>query len=838
MRQGPDSAMAAHLRGETTYIDDLPEPRNLLFAALRLSESSRGRITRIDPTQALALDPSVRVVTAADVPGENQIGQTVADEPLLPDPEWDYRGQPLLLCLAATRELARRAAKLVKIEIEELPPLLDERESAARGAFILPPRTQRSGAFAEAWKGAAAAVAREGGMAPATGTAAKLYADIVAAGGVVVEGRVDSGGQEHVYLETQGAVAERREGDRVVVVSSTQGVTVTQRAVARVLGLPQHRVEVEARKLGGGFGGKEDQATPWACLAALGAWVAKRPVKLVLDRATDMKATGKRHPYSSDFRIAASRDGSILAFEVDFYQNSGSTCDLSPAILSRSLFHAAGAYRIPNVRATGRMCRTNLPSFTAFRGFGAPQAFFVVESAMEALAARLGADPVELRRRNLLREGDITHYGMKLEQARAEEAFDRLLEKVQWKRLRADIDAWNATHPLEKRGAAIIPNCFGISFTKLPMNRGGALVHVYLDGSVLVSTGAVEMGQQVSRKIARVAARSLGVPEHLIRVERTTSLTVANTVPTAASTGSDLNAGAARVACLEIRGRLIAKAAELLGARESEVDITDGRVTRGGAATGLDWAKLVAAADEARVDLSAHGFYATPGLVYDGEAERGKPFAYHVYGAALVETTVDTLRGTARVTRVEIVHDAGSNLDPVVDRGQIEGGFAQGLGWALLEELAFAPDGRLLSDNLATYKLPDVRFLGAEPGIEFLPDLHNDRAVLGSKAVGEPPLIYGIAGYFAVLDAVRAATGKSPQYWDLPLVPEKVLGLLSGRLGGTTTKGRKDQRHAGATGAAAAGAAPAEASPAGAAPAKAASAAASPAGAAPAEAGR
>ena len=765
MTNRPDAA--GHLRGETTYIDDLPEPRGLLHAALKLSGSARGRITRIDPTGALALDPSVRIITAKDVPGENQIGASLPDEPLLPAEEWDYRGQPLALCLAKSRELAKEAARLLVVEGEDLAPALDEREAAARGDFILPPRTQSSGDCAAAFAKAARS-------------------------GVIAEGRVVSGGQEHVYLETQGAVAERREGDRMVVVSSTQGVSVTQRAIARALGLPQHRVEVEARKLGGGFGGKEDQATPWACLAALGAWVSRRPVKLVLDRPTDMRSTGKRHPYTSDFRIAADPDGTITAFEVDFYQNSGSTCDLSPAIMSRSLFHAAGAYRIPNLRTTGRMCRTNLPSFTAFRGFGAPQAFFVIESAIEALAARLGADPVELRRKNLLREGDITHYGMKLEGVRAVEAFDRLLEKADWKSLHAEIDEWNAAHPLEKRGAAIIPNCFGISFTKLPMNRGGALVHVYLDGTVLVSTGAVEMGQQVSRKIARVAARSLGLPLELVRVERTSSLTVANTVPTAASTGSDLNGAAARVACLEIRERLLAKAAELLDAPAKELDIVEGEVRRGAVRTGLQWAKLVAAADEARIDLSAHGFYATPNLVYDAQAEKGNPFAYHVYGAALVEARLDALRGTAKITKTLIVHDAGSGLDPFVDRGQIEGAFAQGLGWSLVEELKFGADGRLLSDALATYKLPDVRFMEAEPDIEFLPERDNDRAVLGSKAVGEPPLIYGIAGYFAVLDAVRAARGDRICSWDLPLVPEKILGLLSARaeVGQATTAGR------------------------------------------------
>ncbi|MEI6875179.1 MAG: molybdopterin cofactor-binding domain-containing protein, partial [Spirochaetota bacterium] len=631
--------------------------------------------------------------------------------------------------------------------------VFDPRLAAARGDFVMPSRTQAMGDCAAAFEKAA----------------------------FVVSGRVDSGGQEHVYLETQGAYAERRDGDRIFVISSTQGTTVAQRAIARVLGLAQSRVEVEARRLGGGFGGKEDQAAPWACLAALGAWITGRPVKLYLDRKTDMRATGKRHPYTSDFRLAADSEGKILAFEADYFQNSGSCCDLSPAIMSRTLFHAAGAYRIPALRVTGHMCRTNLPSFTAFRGFGAPQGFFVIEAAIDALAAKTGLDPVELRRRNLLAEGDLSHFGMPMTGVRTREAFDRLLEKAGWEGLRASIDAFNASHPLERKGAAIIPNCFGVSFTKLPMNQGGALVHVYQDGSVLVSTGAVEMGQQVSRKIARIAARSLGVPLALVRVERTSSLTVANTVPTAASTGSDINGAAARVACLEIRSRLIAKAAELAKAPEREVSIEEGRVVHGLKDTGITWEALVTAAHEARIDLSAHGFWSTPGLFYDMKTERGSPFAYHVYGAALVELTLDLLRGTSVVDRAIIVHDIGTSLDPEVDLGQIEGAFAQGLGWALLEELRFGADGRPLTDTLSTYKLPDIHFLPAELEVEFLPDTDNPRAVLNSKAVGEPPLIYGLAGYFALLDALRAATGNRSLPYDLPLVPEKALGILENK---------------------------------------------------------
>lgn len=744
-----------NVTGATQYIDDIPLPAGCLQAAVRLSESARGRILALHTEPALALDPSVRIITAKDIPGTNQIGTNKADEPLLPEEEWEYWGQPLVLVVAATRSLARKAARLITIESEELPAVLDPREAAAKGDLIYPPRTIACGNVEDAF----------------------------ACCDYVVEGRVDSGGQEHVYLETQGAIAEVIDGRRVRVISSTQGPTGVQRAVATVLGLPMNMVEVEARRLGGAFGGKEDQAANWASLAALAAWITGRPVELYLNRKEDMRATGKRHPYSSDFRIGADRNGMILAFEATYYQNSGCTCDLSPAILGRTVLHATGAYKIPNVRVTGLMCRTNLPSFTAFRGFGAPQAFFVIESAIDALAQRMGVDPVEIKRRNLYREGDETYYGMKLERVRASEAVERLLDKSHYLQTRQRVNEFNATHRMEKKGLAMIPVAFGISFTKLMMNQGGALVHVYNDGSVLVSTGAIEMGQQVARKVALVAARTLGVPIEKVHVQRTTTLTVANTVPTAASTGSDLNGQAARIACTEIRSRLLAKAAEMLDASPEELDIANGIVYRRGQPTGLRWEGLVEAAHQARIDLSAHGFFATPFLQYDMKTERGKPFSYHVYGAALVEATVDLLRHTYRLDRVTIVHDIGDSIDVSVDRGQVEGALAQGLGWALLEDLRFDGKGKPLSDTLSTYKVPDNEFMPGEIDIEFLPPVENPTTPYNSKAVGEPPLQYGIAGYFAVLDAVRAARGTSIEYYDLPLIPEKVSQLLAGKEG-------------------------------------------------------
>jgi xanthine dehydrogenase large subunit len=746
-----------NLRGETRYLDDLPEAKDLLHAVPCGTPCARGRITSIDPSAALALHPSVRVITAQDIPGENQLGQAVPDEPLLAPAasaassgEWGFKGQVYALVLAQTRSLARKASLLVRLGYEELEPVTDPRAAREKGLLILGPRTQAMGDTGAAFAAAA----------------------------WVVQGRVDSGGQEHLYLETQGAYASPLEGGAVKVVSGTQHPSGVQEGVARVLGLAMNKVEVEALRLGGGFGGKEDQAASWAALAALGARLSGRPVKLVLSRKDDLTMTGKRHPYSSDYRLGLDGEGRITAFEADYYQNSGAICDLSPAILSRTLFHAAGAYHIPNLRVTGYMCRTNLPPFTAFRGFGAPQAFFVMEAAIDAAARKSGIPAERIRRLNLLREGDVFHYGMPVEGCRAEACWSRLVEKAGWSRMRAEMDAFNASHSLEKKGGAIVPNCFGISFTKLMMNQGGALVHVYHDGSVGVSTGAVEMGQQVSRKIARVAAAALGIDIDRIKIERTSTLTVANTFPTAASTGSDINGMAAQAACREIGGRLLGVAASALGAPRAELSLEAGRVMRNGSPTPLSWEELVRTAYESRVDLSAHGFYSTPGLVYDMKAERGSPFAYHVYGAAAVTVTLDVLRGRYSLDRAVIVHDGGESIDLPVDRGQVEGALAQGLGWALLEDLAFDPKGRLLSDTLSTYKVPDLHFMPPRIDIDFLEGMPNPKAVLHSKAIGEPPLVYGLAGYWALLDALDAARPGGPGLYDLPLTPEKCLDYI------------------------------------------------------------
>jgi len=760
----PESLL--NLTGSTRYVDDIPTPASLLHAVPVGSTSARGHLLRVEIEAALAVDPSVRVLLARDVPGENQLGLVADDEPLLADGEWDYKAQVVALVLAKDRRTARKAASRVKVSGQDLPPVLDPRIAFANGDLILKPMHQEAGDVEAAFR------------------TAKWIA----------EGRCESDGQEHVYLETQSAIAYPEEGGRMRVISSTQSPSGTQRAVARVLGVPVSFVEVEAGRLGGGFGGKEDQASPWAALAAVGARVSGLPVKLVLSRGDDMRMTGKRHPYSSDFKLAMDAEGHITGYQATYYQNSGAAADLSAAILSRTLFHSVGAYKVPAVKVDGYMCRTNLPPFTAYRGFGAPQGFFAMEAAIMKASELSGIPVHEIQARNLLTEGTISHYGMPMNDCRAERTWDRLVDSCDYSNLQKEIAAFNKANRLKKRGSWIQPVCFGISFTKLMMNQGGALVHVYTDGSVSVATGGVEMGQGMNRKILVAAARTLGVPEDRVSVEKTRTSTVANTMPTAASTGADINGMAALIACQEIRDRLLAFAATLpeagmqaaglpeTGSQKAgdRLSLKDGVLLRDGQPTGLDWNGLVDKAHVARIDLSAHGFYATPGLVYDFRTQRGTPFAYHVYGAALVVMELDVVRATLKVERAHIIHDGGVSIDPLVDLGQIEGGLAQGLGWSLLEELRFGADGSLLTDTLSTYKLPDLRFMDFPLKVEFLDNADNPKAILGSKAVGEPPFVYGIAAYFAAMEALKAARAGAG-FYDLPLTAEKALDFLVGR---------------------------------------------------------
>ncbi len=739
-----------HTRGESVFVGDLPDPPGCLHAAVLASSIPHGSVLRLDTTPATIADGVVSVLTAADIPGHNQIGGIVQDEPLLAEGEVHFVGQPIAVVVAETARQARRGAAAIAVEFEERAAVFDPREAAAAGSLIVPSRTLSLGDVDAAW------------------------ADCE----VVVRGRADSGGQEHLYLEPQAALAIPGEAGRLKIVSSTQAPTAVQRITARILGVPMNSIEVDVARLGGAFGGKEDQATPWAAIAALAASALARPVRVELTRHEDMRMTGKRHPYSSDFTIGLARDGAILAYEATFYQNAGAAADLSPAILERSLFHATGSYFVPNVRVTAFSCRTNLVPFTAFRGFGAPQAMFVMESAISAAADSLGTDRREVQRRNLLAAGDVFPYGMQAQQSHAQRAFDELVERFDVPAIETAVADHNRNNRLTKRGTAVMPVCFGISFTSTFLNQAAALVHVYTDGSVSISTGAVEMGQGVNAKILRVAARTLGIPGGRIRVETTNTLRVANTSPTAASSGADMNGAATEIACRMILDRLRPVAAEKLETVPGRVTIVDGRVLDDGETTDLDWGQLVWEAYTRRISLSAQAHYATPRIHYDRDSEKGEPFAYHVFGSAFVEVTVDCLRGTYTVDRASVVHDGGRSLEPVVDLGQLEGGLVQGIGWVTMEELLFA-DGRNLTDTFSTYKIPDILAV-PEIRAHFLEDADNPNAVMRSKAIGEPPLMYGIGAYFALLDAVRAFRPDREPFFHAPMTPERVLMFLHG----------------------------------------------------------
>ncbi|WP_345074248.1 xanthine dehydrogenase molybdopterin binding subunit [Hymenobacter fastidiosus] len=736
-----------HVRGESQYVDDIPTQRGTLYAAVFESPRAHGRLLSLDFAAALEQPGVVRILTAADIPGENQIGGIVPDEPLLAQGHVHFRGQPVALVLAESEHQAQAALSFITAEIEPLPIITDPRVAAAQGELIVPPRTFRLGDAAATWSQCTH----------------------------VFEGVAESGGQEHLYIETQGAYAYPTEMGGVRIISSTQGPTALQRHTARVLGIGMHQIEVDVTRLGGGFGGKEDQATPWGALAALGAFVVRRPVKLILDRMADMRMTGKRHPYSSDFRIGLDADLRILAYEVTFYQNAGAAADLSPAVLERTLFHATNAYFIPNVTATAYSCRTNLPPNTAFRGFGGPQGMFVMESAIVKAAEALGVAASEIQRRNLLREGDLFPYRQPAEMCNARLAWDTADRIYDLANSRAAVAAFNETSEQFKKGLSVMPICFGISFTKTPMNQARALVHIYTDGTVGVSTGAVEMGQGVNTKIAQVAARTLGIGVHRIKVESTNTTRVANTSPSAASATADLNGKATQMACAALRERLLRHACTEYTLNYEGLEISNEQVLAAGVVADTNWEKLVSSAYWKRVSLTENAHYATPHLHFDPVTNQGHPFAYHVYGTAYTTVTVDCLRGTYAFDAVQIVHDFGESMNPAIDQGQIEGGAVQGIGWMTLEELIYNDEGRLLTNSLNSYKIPDLYSVPQQMPVHFLATPGHPQAILRSKAVGEPPLMYGIGAYFAVRDAIRAFRPGHEIAFSAPITPEKVL---------------------------------------------------------------
>ncbi len=739
--------LIGHVTGRSIYLDDIPVQQGTLYCLAYDSPYAHARITWLDLSAALEVPGVIRILTAADIPGENQIGGIIADEPLLADGVVHFHGMPVALIIADSETSAQEARALITMEVEELHVITDPREAREKEEFIVPPRTFRLGSTEQAFRDCE----------------------------YIFEGRADTNGQEHLYIETQGAYAYPTEHGSIRISSSTQGPTAVQRTTSKVLGIPMHRVEVDVTRLGGGFGGKEDQATPWAVFAALASFLLKKPVKYALHRMDDMRMTGKRHPYSSDFKIGLSKDLRILAYQATFHQNAGAAADLSPAVLERTLFHATNSYYIPHVEVTAYSCRTNLPPNTAFRGFGGPQGMFVIESAIALAARELGVPAHAIQEKNLLHEGAEFPYGQIAERVEARSSWQQADELFGFQQLTEEVEQFNKTSQTHVRGMAMMPICFGISFTNTPMNNARALVHVYNDGSVGISTGAVEMGQGVNTKLVQVAADIFGIPSSLVKIESTNTTRIANTSPTAASATADLNGKALEMACSAILLRLKTKAADLLNADISRITIANGVILIDGSATDLDWHKLAFAAHGDRINLSEHSHYATPEIHFDKTKEKGHPFAYHVYGTAVITATVDRLRGTYSVDSVKLVHDFGKSMNLPVDHGQIEGGLVQGLGWMTMEEIVYDSKGILRSNALSTYKIPDIHSVPKEILIEHLRTEGHPLALRRSKAVGEPPLMYGLGVYFAIQNAIRTGNPDHIPVFAAPFTPEKVL---------------------------------------------------------------
>jgi xanthine dehydrogenase large subunit len=737
-----------HVAGAALYIDDVREPAGTLHVVPGYAKAARGTILSVDLAAVRAAPGVVAVLTKEDVPGLNDVSPAHShDEPVLADGIIRFHGQPVFAVVAETREAARRAARLGRIEVAEETPVVTIDEALDSGRDdVLPPYQFVRG---------------------------DVEADLATAPEVVA-GSVRIGGQEHFYLEGQVALATPGEGGEITVLTSTQHPTEVQHLVAQVLGLPAAYVVAEVRRMGGGFGGKESQATQWAALAALAAHVTGRPAKLRLDRDDDMMMTGKRHDFRIDWRAAVDADGRLTAIAMDQYARCGHSRDLSLGICDRAMFHADNAYFLPVVRIASRRLRTDTVSNTAFRGFGGPQGVVGIERVMDAIAIATGRDPLDVRLANLYGAGrDVTPYGQTVEHNILPELIAELEATSDYRARVAAIDAFNAASPILKKGIALTPVKFGISFTLIHLNQAGALVHVYLDGSIHLNHGGTEMGQGLFVKVAQVVAEVFGVALDQVRVTATTTAKVPNTAPTAASSGTDLNGMAAKIAAETIRGRLAAFAAETWGGTPEAVRFADDHVVAGNER--VRFGEVARLANLARVSLSSSGFYATPKIHWDRANATGRPFLYFAYGAACSEVTIDTLTGEMRVDRVDVLHDCGSSLNPAIDIGQIEGGFVQGMGWLTAEELVFDKQGRLRTHAPSTYKIPTATDVPADFRVALYEGGGNpEDTIFKSKAVGEPPLMLPVSVFSAIARALASLKPGVVPPLDAPATPEAI----------------------------------------------------------------
>ena len=749
----PHESARDHVRGSALYTDDQRRIEGMLHLWPVTAPHAHARIVRIDAAAALEVDGVVRVLTHADVPGENDCGPVVHDEELIPRDTVSYWGQAVAWIVGRSEEAARLGAAAVDVQCEPLEAIHTIEQAIAAGSYHGVPQRMARGDVDVA----------------------------LAAAPHVVSGEVAIGGQDHFYLETQAAWAVPDPDGTYRIVSSTQHPSETQAVAARVLGIPRNRVTVTCLRMGGGFGGKESQAAPYAALAALAAHLEDRPVRVRLPRQLDMTLTGKRHPFLGRYRVGFDDDGHLLALDTELYSDAGWTFDLSSAVMQRAMFHSDNSYRIGAMRVVGHLCKTHKTSQTAFRGFGGPQGMVVVEDALDRVARALGRPPHEIRERNLYREGNVTHYGQRIRESRLEQVWDGVKQDASFEVRWGEVDTWNRDQEHRKRGLAITPVKFGISFTATVLNQAGALVLAYTDGSLQLNHGGTEMGQGLHTKMIEVAARTLGISATRIRSMPTATDKVPNTSATAASSGSDLNGEAVRNACETLRDRLAGVAADLLGVSGPEnLVFADDQIHPPDEPDRIvSFDDAVAEAYRQQISLSATGFYRTPNLHFDADAGTGKPFHYFAYGAAVSEVEVDGFTGQWALRRVDIVHDVGDSLNERVDLGQIEGGFVQGMGWLTMEEFVWDDQVRPRTTEPSTYKIPTVTEVPEHVHVRLLERVPQDDVIFGSKAVGEPPFMLAISVREAIRAAV-AAFGGDVRIATLgsPATPEAILAAI------------------------------------------------------------
>ncbi len=727
----PHESAHLHVSGEAVYVDDIPELCGTLHAALGLSERAHAQITSLDLTAVRAFPGVVDVLVATDIPGKNNCGPILHDDPILAESLVQYIGQPMFAVIAETYESARRAARLARVEYQELTPVLSPRIAKEQGSLVIPAMQRTCG--------------------DATAAMEKAPRRLV--------GKLEIGGQEQFYLEGQISYAVPKESQGMHVWCSTQHPTEMQHLVAHALHVASNQVTVEIRRMGGGFGGKESQSALFACVAALAARKLQRPVKLRLDRDDDMLITGKRHDFHVDYEVGFGDDGLIKALKVELVSRAGFSADLSGPVMSRAVCHVDNAYYLSDADIRGLCAKTNTQSNTAFRGFGGPQGAIAIEYIVDNIARELGKDPLDVRKLNFYGVGErnTTPYGMTIEDNVIHEVVSQLEQSSDYRARRETIRAFNAASPVLKKGIALTPVKFGISFNMVHYNQAGALVHVYTDGSVLVNHGGTEMGQGLNTKVLQVVANELGIGLSHVRATATDTSKVANTSATAASTGSDLNGKAAQDAARTIKTRLTKLAAGKYGGNESDVVFGQDQVHVNGHK--MTFPELVLMAYQSRVQLWSDGFYATPKLHWDRVTMQGRPFLYFAYGAAVSEVVIDTLTGESKLLRADLLHDAGNSINPAIDIGQIEGGFIQGMGWLTTEELWWDDKGKLMTHAPSTYKIPTVNDCPADFRVQLFKNSNVEDTIFRSKAVGEPPLLLAFSVFFAIRDAIASVGG-------------------------------------------------------------------------------